>query len=113
MYSTYAHICLHGLKICKITYVEHDESSFEYVFEPDYEVIDSLSSFRGIQGIDLSLRMDKYVRRNMIPSFLFEHRCRPGIINFQHTERIDGLCLLDYLVVARPDYFGDNMYVDK
>ena len=53
-----AFIYYDGVKICKITYSDNDVDSYKYVFEPIYETLDQLSksNFRGIPGIDLSLR---------------------------------------------------------
>ena len=56
-------ICLKGqnnfiYKICKITYRLFEDESFEYVFEPNYFLIDLLDSkyFQGIPGLNLDLK---------------------------------------------------------
>lgn len=102
--------CSH-VRICRITYIEHSLESFEYVFEPDYSAIDSLDGFRGIQGIDLSLHKDRYVRKNMLPSFLNEHNPHPVKMSFQKAQRINGMCLLEYICHCNNEYFGDNLII--
>lgn len=100
-----------NLAICKISYFESCETDFEYVFEPIYENIDQLENFRGIQGIDLSLRKAMYVRKNLMPTFLFEHNTLPGNKSFHISKKIEGMCLLEYLANTTKQYFGDKMYI--
>ena len=106
-----AHIYYKDICICTVTYVESAECEFEYIFEPKYDVIDSLSGFKGIQGIDLDLRKDKYIRRNMIPTFIFEHNPMSGKKSFHKAERVNGKCLLEYLSYSNLRYFGDNLSI--
>lgn len=68
-------ICLKGqnnfiYKICKITYRLFEDESFEYVFEPNYFLIDLLDSkyFQGIPGLNLDLKKQEYIRK-----ILFQH----------------------------------------
>lgn len=51
-----------------------DDQNFQYVFTPDWDVIDSLptSIFQGIHGLDMSLRLERYYRVNMTPYFISE-----------------------------------------
>lgn len=72
-------ICLKGqnnfiYKICKITYRLFEDESFEYVFEPNYFLIDLLDSkyFQGISGLNLDLKKQEYIRKNIIPTFISE-----------------------------------------
>ena len=72
-------ICLDGsekvaYRPCKITYTTREDKSFEYRLKPDYRVIDLLEppEFQGIPGIDPSLRLSEYVRRNQVPVFISE-----------------------------------------
>lgn len=98
-------------KVCKIIYREINETNFEYIFEPLYKNIDALENFKGIQGIDLSLRKKQYVRRNMMPSFIFEHNPLPGKKIFNKSVKIQGKCLLEYLATCGKLYFGDKLYI--
>ena len=98
-------------RICKITYTEHSSESFEYVFEPDYDIIDSLNGFRGIPGIDLSLHKDRYVRENILPTLLGERLQLPNKHPFHRAMIVNGMCPLEYLTHCRYDYFGDNLAI--
>ena len=51
-----------------------DDQNFQYVFTPEWSVIDTLPSsiFQGIPGLDMSMRLDRYYRVNMTPYFISE-----------------------------------------
>ena len=103
-------------RICKITYKELDAQSFEFVYEPDYTAISYLKDFRGIQGINLGLKLDKYVRRNMMPSFIYEHAPIGGVefrSNLNRIKRIDGLDVITYLCKTNLQYFGDKLHIES
>lgn len=106
-----AHIYAMELSICTITYIEAEETDFQYIFEPNYENIAKLKDFRGIQGIDLSLQKKTYIRRNIMPSFIFEHNPLPGKKTFRISRNINGMCLLEYLVNSNKKYFGDKLEI--
>ena len=61
-------------RICKLDYTEWENGDFEYVFTPNYEVMDILpmNVVGGIPGIDLDLRLERYVRKNREPVFMTE-----------------------------------------
>lgn len=100
-----------NIPICKLTYIEYSEIDFKYVFEPIYSNLDKLDNFRGIQGIDLSLRKTMYIRKNQMPNFIFEHNILSGKKNFYVSKHIDGMCLLEFLANSNNQYFGDKMYI--
>ncbi len=102
-----ADLCFLANRICKITYIEHSMESFEYVFEPNYDVINSLQEFHGIPGIDLSLHKDRYVRKRILPVLIGERIPLPGNNHFHQTIRINGMCPLEYLSLCEKEYFGD------
>lgn len=108
---TTAYIYYFDKRICKITYIENDICDFDYIFEPDYKIIDTLNNFHGIQGINLSLRKKEYIRHNMLPTFIFEHSPLAGKKSFNKAHRIDGLTLLEYLSKSPLQYFGDNLSI--
>ena len=62
------------LNICKITYELHYDGSYQYIFEPYYDVLDALPSTmsQGIPGLNLEKRQKLYYRVNKIPSFISE-----------------------------------------
>ena len=51
-----------------------DDQNFQYVFTPEWSVIDTLPSsiFQGIPGLDMSMRPERYYRVNMPPYFISE-----------------------------------------
>lgn len=103
-------------RICKITYKELNAQSFEFIYEPDYTAISSLKDFRGIQGINLGLKLEKYVRKNMMPSFIYEHAPIGGVefrSNLHMAKRIDGLDVITYLCKTRFQYFGDSLHIES
>lgn len=103
-------------RICKITYKESDLRNFEFIFEPDYSAISTLKDFRGIQGINLELRQDKYLRRNMMPSFIYEHTPIGGSDfreNLNLAKRIEGLDVIEFLCKTKLQYFGDQLHIES
>lgn len=104
-----AYIVYSDRKICKVVYYEYDESNFKYVFEPYYDEIKELRNFRGIQGLNLKLHKKEYIRRNMLPTFIFEHSPLAGEKDFHKANRINNLTLLEYLAQSDMKYFGDNL----
>ena len=58
----------------RIDFERYDDQNFQYVFSPEWSVIDALPPdiFQGIPGLDLSLRLEKYYRVNMTPCFISE-----------------------------------------
>lgn len=110
-YSSY--IYFDTIKICKISYFDNDIDSYEYVFEPIYEAIDSLdvSKFRGIQGIDLSLRKKQYIRKNIQPVFIFERNPIRKKKNFKELQRVNDMTLLEFITQNNMEYFGDRLNI--
>ena len=105
-----AFIYYDGVKICKITYSDNDVDSYKYVFEPIYETLDQLSksNFRGIPGIDLSLRKKEYIRRNLQPVFIFERNYIRGKKNFKELQRVGNRTLIESLKDSDMCYIGDK-----
>ena len=59
-----------------------DDQNFQYVFTPEWSVIDTLPSsiFQGIPGLDMSMRLERYYRVNMTPYFISERTLSPAEI---------------------------------
>lgn len=75
LYSVYGYITVPlgksiYIKIAKLTYEIFEDESYQYTFEPYYDVIDGLGNKADIPGIDLELRREKYYRVNMVPIFV-------------------------------------------
>ncbi len=108
-----AFIYYNNIKICKITYSDNDVDSYMYVFTPIYDSLDLLSNsdFRGIPGVDLSLRLNKYIRRNLQPVFIFERNYIRGKKNFKELQRVGNRTLLEFLADSNMCYFGDKLTI--
>lgn len=108
-----AYIYFDEIKICKISYSDNNLDTYEYVFEPLYQVLDALSptEFKGIQGVDLRLRKEKYVRKNLQPVFIFERNPIRKKKNFQELQRVGGISLLEYIAKSNMSYFGDKLNI--
>ena len=66
--------------VSRIDFEQYDEQNFQYIFSPEWSVIDSLptSIFQGIPGLDMSLRLEQYYRVNMTPYFISERTPSEG-----------------------------------
>lgn len=127
MIEATAYIYYNEVKICKIIFRETSQIDFEYIFQPDYLKIASLIGFKGIQGLNLSLKKKEYIRKNIIPSFIYEHspftfkfegpkcyaRNRNGDNEFHYANDVNGIPLLDFLAQTEYVYFGDNLTIRK
>ena len=116
-------ICLKGqnnfiYKICKITYRLFEDESFEYVFKPNYFVINLLDSkyFQGIPGLNLDLKKQEYIRKNIIPTFISERvpqKNREDFNEILSSLNMDYMNPIDYLIKTKMKYSGDNFYVKE
>ena len=119
--STRGLICMDGrfglvYHVCVITYRIWEDGSFEYSFEPNYQVIDLLEApdFQGIPGLDLSLRKKRYIRRNRTPVFIEERSPAPNredLWTLLEEVGMDHLNRLEWLIRTDMRYGGDNLYV--
>ena len=66
--------------VSRIDFERYDEQNFQYIFSPEWSVIDSLPAtiFQGIPGLDMSLRLEQYYRVNMTPYFISERTPSEG-----------------------------------
>lgn len=104
-----------------------DEQNFQYVFSPEWSVIDSLpaSVFQGIPGLDMSLRLEQYYRVNMTPYFISERTPSEGRedlwelleeVGLDYYDRFEWLlrtkmrCGIDNLIVERSEAPRDITY---
>lgn len=67
-------------RIAKLTYELFDNESYQYIFEPYYDILDAFESL-DIPGIDLSLREKVYYRSNLTPVFISERVTPKNRIN--------------------------------
>ncbi len=103
-------------KVAKIEYEEWEDGQFAYRFRPFYAVIDMLPAylFQGIPGLDLSLRMACYERRNTVPVFISERspsENREDIWQLLAENDMDSLNRLEWLIRTNKRYSGDRFFV--
>lgn len=104
--------------VCHIEYQRYDDQNFQYVFSPEWGIIDALppAIFQGIPGLDMSLRLKHYYRANMTPYFVAERTPGEGredlwelmesvgldyYDRFEWLLRTDMRCGTDNLIVER------------
>ena len=117
---TSAYICLKDelgieYRLCRLDYVSSEDGHFEYVFRPDYSVIDMLSPplYQGIPGLDMDLRKEEYVRKDTVPCFISERtpgESRIDISDLLESAEMDHLNRLEWLIRTDLQYFGDSFY---
>lgn len=106
--------------VSQVDFERYDDQNFQYIFTPEWGVIDSLpaSIFQGIPGLDMSLRLERYYRVNMTPYFISERTPsesredlwdlldRVGLDYYDRFEwllRTDMRCGTDNLIVERAE----------
>ncbi len=106
--------------VSRIDFERYDEQNFQYIFSPEWSVIDTLpaSIFQGIPGLDMSLRLEQYYRVNMTPHFISERtpsENREDLwelleeVGLDYYDRFEWLlrtnmrCGIDNLIVERAD----------
>jgi len=102
--------------ICRLDHTVYDDGNYEYVFTPNYRVMDMLpmNSIGGIPGLDLDLRLERYVRRNMEPVFMTERspsRNRADVWDLMDEVKLDRYDRLEWLIRTDMRYAGDDLYV--
>ena len=120
---THGDICLNDefnltYKVAEITYIERDDESFEYEIKPNYSVIGLLDSkdFQGIPGLDMDLRKESYVRKNVIPVFISERapaKNREDLWTLLKECDMQYLNQLEWLIRTNTRYSGDKLFVKR
>lgn len=107
-----------GIEYCvaQIVYRVWENEEFEYIFRPNYAVIDLLdaSVFQGIPGLDLDKRQKEYIRKNIIPVFISERSPssnREDLWELLEACDMDYLNQLEWLIRTDTHYSGDGLYV--
>lgn len=105
-------------RIARIAYLEREDESYVYRFQPDYSVIDLLPPplFQGIPGLDLSKRKREYVRENMTPVFIGERtpgEDREDLWSLLESHGMTYLNRLEWLIRTETRYGGDRLFVDR
>lgn len=105
-------------ELSKIEYICREDDTFEYIFIPNYHVIDLLPNniFQGIPGLNLDLRKERYVRENMTPVFISERtpsEHREDVWELLAMYDMEYLNRLEWLIRTDMTYSGDPMYVKR
>jgi len=102
--------------ICKLSYILNEDETFQYIFEPNYSVMDLLTPdvFQGIPGLNLDLRAKQYVRENRIPTFISERVPSTNREDFYALLQEVGMTYMDpieYLLRTKKQYSGDGLFL--
>ena len=100
--------------VSDLSYTIWEDDSFEFVFTPNYFVIDLLptSVFQGIPGLNLDERKEKYVRKNIMPTFISERvpqKNREDFFELLKEAGMDYLNPIEYLLKTKKQYSGDPL----
>lgn len=102
--------------LCVITYKLYEDETFEYVFKPNYNVVDLLpiSFFDTIPGLDFSLRKKEYVRKNIVPTFVNERvvtESREDYYDLLKEKNMEYMEPITYMIRSKKQYSGDKLFV--
>ncbi len=105
-------------ELSRIQYIEREDETYEYIFIPNYNVMDLLPKniFQGIPGLNLDLRKERYVRENMTPVFISERTPsahREDVWELLAMYDMEYLNRLEWLIRTDMRYSGDPMYVKR
>lgn len=106
------------ISIAQIEYQEFDEENFQYVIDPYWEIIDGLSTsvFQGIPGINLDLRLNRYYRVNLIPTFITERtpsKNREDLWELLKGVGLDYYDRFEWLLRTNLRCANDNLIVER
>lgn len=120
-HTTRGIICLkddYGIeyRVSKITYTIYENEEYEYRFIPNYAVIDLIdpSLYMGIPGLNMDLRKEVYVRKNIEPTFITERspsKNREDLWELLDSVGMTYLNRLEWLIRTDLTYSGDRFYV--
>ena len=99
--------------ICDLEYILNDDDSFKYIFTPNYNTIDLLTSeyFQGIPGLNLDLKKEVYIREYRIPTFISERvpqKNREDYLELLAKVNMEYMDPIEYLIRTDEQYFGDD-----
>jgi hypothetical protein len=104
--------------VCYLEQTVYEDDTFEYVFKPYYNVIGLLKTdlFQGIPGLDLALNKESYIRKNRIPTFIYERtpqKNREDLWDLLDEVGLDYLDHLEWLILSDKRYTGDFLQVER
>lgn len=114
-------ICLKGplgliYNVARIDYYLQENDEYEYIFTPNYSVIELLSDdyFQGIPGLNLDLKKEQYIRKNRLPTFISERvpsKSRVDYFELLKEANLEYMEPIEYLINTKLQYFGDPLFV--
>lgn len=104
--------------VSRLDFERFDEQNFQYIFSPEWSVIDALptSIFQGIPGLDMSLRFERYYRVNMTPYFISERTPSEGredLWNLLNAVGLDYYDRFEWLLRSNMRCGTDNLIVER
>ena len=104
--------------VSRVDFERFDEQNFQYVFSPEWSVIDTLpaSIFQGIPGLDMSLRLERYYRVNMTPYFISERtpsESREDLWELLDEVGLDYYDRFEWLLRSNMRCGTDNLIVER
>ncbi len=99
-------------KLAKLTYEKFEDESYQYVFEPFYDVLDGLPEEISIPGIDFSFKRKKYYRVNFIPVFISDRTFPSSRVEARKLLSEKGLKYynpMEWLIDSKYRYIGDKL----
>lgn len=102
----------------RVDYERFDDQNYQYVFSPEWGVIDALpgSVFQGIPGLDMSLRLERYYRVNMTPYFISERtpsESREDLWELLSAVGMDYYDRFEWMLRAHMRCGTDNLIVER
>ena len=103
-------------RVCVIEYLLNEDETFEYRFYPNYDIIDLLDSsvFQGIPGLNLDIKKEVYIRKNILPVFISERVPSKNREDYYELlEKVDMTYMdpIEYLIKTKDRYSGDCLYL--
>lgn len=104
--------------VARIDYERFDDQNYQYVFYPEWSVIDTMppAIFQGIPGLDMSLRLEKYYRVNMTPYFISERtpsESREDLWELLESVGLDYYDRFEWLLRTNMRCGTDNLIVER
>lgn len=104
--------------VSRLDFERYDDQNFQYVFSPEWSVIDTLpaSIFQGIPGLDMSLRLERYYRVNMTPHFISDRtpsESREDLWELLEEVGLDYYDRFEWLLRTNMRAGTDNLIVER
>lgn len=99
-------------KLSKLTYELFEDESYQYTFEPYYEVIDGLGTKADIPGVNLELRKESFYRVNLTPVFVSDRtfpKSRVEARKLLKESNLDYYSPILWLMDSDYTYTGDSL----